>query len=94
MTVKVYVSCLLLTPLLIEGSKYIVETEGNIFSSSLNNFVEVEELGDSKVETEIERSEVNPISGDYSSPHDECSIKLVCKAPSRSLVKSGSCHFT
>ena len=36
MTVKVYVSCLLLTPLLIEGSKYIVETEGNIFSSSLN----------------------------------------------------------
>ena len=94
MTVKVYVSCLLLTPLLIEGSKYIVETEGNIFSSSLNNFVEVEELGDSKVETGIERNEADPISGDYSSRHDECSIRLFCRAPRRSLIKSGSCHFT
>ena len=51
-----------------------------------------------KVVAKIERMESNPISvsGDYSSLHDDCSIRLVCTAPKKKNVRivSGSCHLT
>ena len=47
-----------------------------------------------KVETKIERMETNIPSGDYSAGPDECSLRLVCKAPRKNQIKSGSCRFT
>ena len=49
-----------------------------------------------KIETEIEKMETNRISGDYSSSQEDCSIRLVCKAPRKKdfRIKSGGCHFT
>ena len=47
-----------------------------------------------KVETKIERMETNIPSGDYSADQDECSLRLVCEAPRKNQIKSGSCRFT
>ena len=49
-----------------------------------------------KIETKIEKMETNRISGDYSSSQEDCSIRIVCKAPRKSnfWIKSGGCHFT
>ena len=53
---------------------------------------------DMKVETKIERMETkaSSVSGDYTSGHDDCSIRLVCRAPRgrNSSIEPGSCHFT
>ena len=95
MTVKVLILYFELT-LFIEGSKYIVETEGRISTITFFLFfnVEVEEPSDLMVKTEVQRVETNVISGDYNSGHKECSLRLVCRAPRKKKIKSGGCHFT
>ena len=64
------------------GNKFLIETEGDL------------KVGE---EAEFERLEMqgNSSSGDYSSAHDDCSIRLICRVSKtrKDRIKSGSCYF-
>ena len=81
MCLRVLKGCFLLISL-IDGKKYIVETEGKISDIHIiHNGISVRSfnLGDSRdmtVETEISRLETNTSSsGDYSFSHEDCSLR-------------------
>ena len=75
-----YFTCLLYI-CLASSKKYLIETEPR----------------EGELEAEFERVEMqgNSSSGDYSSAHDDCSIRLICRVSKKrkDRIKSGSCYF-
>ena len=50
-----------------------------------------------QLETEIVRMDENTTSSggqDYSSSHNDCSLRMTCKAPPKQKIKAGSCSYT
>merc|ERR1719219_2135018 len=63
--------------------KFVIETE--------------DEPRDMKLETEIVRMDENTTSSggqDYSFSHDDCSLRMSCKAPKKTKINAGTCSFT